>query len=158
MGTFHNIFLKPSKTLLVCFFSAEPLKTLDTFRTFQDFCELLTYISDPFEEPFRVVESHFVLGKALWCSSSQRSVLVLSSGSITTSARTVQPPWTLRNMVDAFSKLCKGEKASLTCWNLRGPQQSTAKCSDPQRSLVNLGQHERIPENLAVHRRTSENR
>ena len=57
-----------------------------------------------------------------------------------------------------FFKLCKGEKASLTCWNLRGPQQNTAKCSDPQRSLVNLGQHERTQQNLAVHFRTSESR
>ena len=60
----------------------------------------------------------------------------------------VQSSWTSRNMVDAFLKLREREQASLTCWNLRGPQQNTAKCSDPQRSLVNLGQHERTQRTL----------
>ena len=114
---------------------------------FQELCERSS-LFQTIGKPSRVVEGCFQLGKALWCSWYQQSVLVLSPGSLTRFARTVQPSWTSRNMVDAFLKLCEGEKASLTCWNLRGPQQNTAKCSDPQRSLVNLGQHERTQRTL----------
>ena len=130
----------------------------DTFRTCQEFCELLTHTSDPLENLLELWRAISYLGRpcgahrasgTFWCSlqGALRRLLDLCTTFLD-----------IKEHGGCFLKLCKGEKASLTCWNFRGHQQSTAKCSDPQRSLLNLGQHERIPENLAVHWRTSENR
>ena len=75
-------------------------------RNFVNFWRILQTIG----KPSRVVKGYFVLGKALWGSWYQQSVLVLSPRSLTTSARTVQLSWTLRNMVDAFSNFVKARK------------------------------------------------
>ena len=54
-------------------------------------------------KPFRVVECYFALGKALWDSWCQQSVSgAFSAEPCDVCQNSVQPSWTLWNMVNFF--------------------------------------------------------